>query len=66
MSDADDTELSVCDETQQQPLKEPDISTVNYDFIKTGKSQGLGVLVTHNHSFRYYVQNRSVDKSIIW
>ena len=34
--------------------KEPNINSVDYGFIKSGKSTGDGVLHTNNKSFRYY------------
>ena len=46
--------------------KEPNISTVPYGFIKSGKSTGDGVLHTHNKSFRYYKRNSNLKCDIVW
>ena len=46
--------------------QEPNIKTVPYGFIKSGKSTGDGILHTHNMSFRFYKRNANGKKDTIW
>ena len=59
-----DSDLDDSSDEPVMPLKEIDISTVNYEFMKSGNSEH-GVLVTHG-TYKMHCQNMSRDGRTIW
>ena len=59
-SDSDDIEGEVA------RFKEPDPTSVDFYFMKTGKSKGEGVLVTHNSTFKFTKNNMNRNGTIIY
>ena len=53
-------------ESETNQVREPDPSSVQFSFIKTGGSQEHGILFTHHSAFKWHKQHVSKDGMTIW